>query len=75
MGMYVSWRLFVNVRHSISSVCGGVVVCSFCLPIRAMSLLKSPHRMCMWFGWFVACCVMFCCIIGIFLVSSSCDGI
>ena len=39
-------RLFVNVRHSISSVCGGVVLCLFWRPIRAMSLLKSPHRMC-----------------------------
>ena len=35
----------MNVRHSISSVCGGVMLDSFCLPIRAMSLLKSLHSM------------------------------
>ena len=75
MGMYVRWRLFTNVRHSMSSSCGGVVVYSFCLPIRATSLLKSPQRMCVWFGWLVVCWVMFCWIIGINLRSSSCDGI
>ena len=74
MGIYVSWRLFVNVCHSISSACGGVITYSFCLPIRAMSLLKSPHRISVWFGWLVFCCVMFCCIIGISRMSSSCDG-
>ena len=42
--------------------------------MRAMSLLKSPHKMCVWFGWLVVCCIIFCCIIGISLVSSSCDG-
>jgi hypothetical protein len=35
----VSWRLFVNFLHSMSSVCGGVVLNSFCLPIKAISLL------------------------------------
>ena len=33
----------MNVRQSMSSICGGVMSDSFCLPIRAMSLLKSPH--------------------------------
>jgi hypothetical protein len=70
----VSWRLFVNARHSISSACGGVVMYLFCLPIKAMSMLKSPHRMCMWLGWLVVCCVIFCYIIGISIVSSSCNG-
>ena len=74
MGIYVSLRLFVNVRHSISSACGGVVMYPFCRPMRAISLLKSPHKMCVWFGWFVVCCIIFCCIIGISLISSSCDG-
>ena len=64
----------MNVRHSISSTCGGVVLYSFWRPIRAMSLLKSPHIICVWFGWLVVCCVMFCCIIGMSLISSSCDG-
>ena len=40
----------MNVRHSISSDCGGVVVYPFCRPIRAISLLKSPHRICVWLG-------------------------
>ena len=40
----------MNVRHSISSVCGGVVVYPFCRPIRAISLLKSPHKICVWLG-------------------------
>ena len=37
--------LFVNVRHFMSSIWGGVVLNSFCLPIIAMSVLKSPHSM------------------------------
>ena len=74
VGMYVSWRLFINVFHSVFSVCGGVVMYSFCRPIKAMSLLKSPHTMCMWFGWLVICCVILCCMIGMYLISSSCDG-
>ena len=40
----------MNAHHSISSIWGGVVLNSFCLPIRAISLLKSPHSMCVWFG-------------------------
>ena len=36
----------MNARHSVSSVCGGVVMYSFWRPIRAMSLLKSPHNIC-----------------------------
>jgi hypothetical protein len=64
----------VNARHSIFSACGGVVMYSFCLPIRAMSLLKSPHSMCMWLGWLLVCCVIFCCMIYISIVYSSCDG-
>ena len=62
-------------RHSISAACGGVMLCSFWRPIRAMSLLKSPHRACIWFGWSMVCCVMFCWIVGINLISSSWDGI
>ena len=40
-----------------------------------MSLLKSPHNMCIWFGWSMVCCVMFCLISGMDPMSSSCDGI
>ena len=50
VGTYVSCRLFINARHSIFAACGGVVMYSFCLPIKAISLLKSPHTMCVWFG-------------------------
>ena len=75
MGTYVSCRLFVNACQSTSSTSGGVIVCSFWRPIRAMSLLKSPHSMCVWCGWFVICWVMFCWIIGMDRMSSSCDGI
>ena len=35
----------MNVHHSMSSVCGGVLLDPLCLHIRAMSLLKSPHSM------------------------------
>ena len=65
----------MNVLHFMSSIWGGVVMYSFCLSIRAMALLKSSHRMCMWFGWLLVCCVMDCSINGIDLMSSSCEGI
>jgi hypothetical protein len=64
----------MNILHSMSSAYGGVVMYSFWRPIRAMSLLESPHRTYVWFGWLAICCIMFCCIIGISLISSSCDG-
>ena len=65
----------MNVRHSMSSGCGGVVLWSLYRPIRAMSLLKSPHKMWMWFGCAMVCCVISCFIIGICLRSSMCVGI
>lgn len=71
--MYVSWMEFVNARHFVSYGCGGVIL-SFCQPIRAISLLKSPHRMCLWFGCVVIFSVMFCFIIGMYLMSSGCVG-
>lgn len=75
MGMYVSWRLPINVRHSISSGYGGVVLYSFCYPIRAMFLLKSLPKICtMGFGNIVIYCIMFFSIIDIHHMSSSCDG-
>ena len=45
VGIYVSCMESVKVLHSMSSICGGVLPKSFCLPIRAISLLKSPHKM------------------------------
>ena len=65
----------MNARHSLSSTCGGVMLCSFCRPINAISLLKSPQRIIVWFGELVMCCVIVCWICGIDLMSSSCDGI
>ena len=75
VGMYLSWMEFVNALHSVSSVYGGVVFRSLCLLIRAISLLKSPHRMWVWFGCAAICCVISCFIIGMYLVSSVCVGI
>ena len=65
----------MNALHSVSSVCGGVVFWSLCRPIRAISLLKSPHRMWVWFGCAVICCVISRFIIGMYLMSSMCVGI
>jgi hypothetical protein len=75
VGTYVSCRLFINVRHSKSSACGGVVLCSFWRPIRAIPLLKSPQSMCVWFECLLICFIMVCWIIGMDLMFSACDGI
>lgn len=68
-------EVICEITPSISSGCGGVVLCSFCRPIRAMSLLKSPHSMCMWLGCIAVCykCHI-CCIIGMHFMSLVCDG-
>jgi hypothetical protein len=44
VGMYFKWSEFVNCFQSKSCCVGAVFVVPFCLPIRAMSLLKSPSR-------------------------------
>jgi hypothetical protein len=44
VGIYLKWSEFVNCFQSKSSCVGAVFVAPFCLPIRAMSLLKSPSR-------------------------------
>ena len=67
VGIYVRDRLSTYIFHSISSSCGGVNLCSFCRPISAMSLLKSPHSMYVWFGCasiysLMVCCVVWMCI-------------
>ena len=58
-----------------SSSCGGVLLLLFCLPISAMSRLKSPHRMCMWFGCVVIWLVIAVLRKGMRWVSSMCVGI
>ena len=44
VGIYSRLRVVVKFFHWMSSSCGGVVVLLFCLPLSAISLLKSPHR-------------------------------
>ena len=46
VGMYVSWSDSVNARHSMSSGCGGVMLWSLWRPIKAISMLKLPHTIC-----------------------------
>ena len=75
VGMHLSRMEFVKALHSVSSVCGGVMFRSLCRPIRAISLLKSPHSMWVWFGCVVICCVISCFIMGMYLVSLVCVGI
>ena len=53
---------------------GGVNLCSFWHPISAMSLLKSPHSIYVWFGCASICILMVCCMVGINLISSVCEG-
>ena len=67
--MYVRDRLSVYVFHLKSSSCGGVILCSYCLPISAISLLKSPHSMCVWLGCVSISFLMVCSIVGISLIS------
>ena len=42
--------------------------------MNAISLLKSPHSMYIWFECALICVLMFCCMIGISPMSSLCDG-
>ena len=49
VGIYSRLRVVVKFFHWMSSSCGGVLLLLFCLPISAISLLKSPHKMCVWF--------------------------
>ena len=70
VGIYVRSKLLVYVFHSRSSSCGGMNLCSFCRPISAISLLKSPHSIYVWFGCASICILMVCCMVGINLISS-----
>ena len=70
VGIYVRDRLSTYIFNNMSSSCRGVNLCSFCRPISAMSLLKSPHSMYVWFGCASICSLMVCCMVGISLVSS-----
>ena len=50
VGIYSRLRVVVKFSHWISSSCSSVLMLLFCLPISAMSRLKSPHRVCIWLG-------------------------
>jgi hypothetical protein len=73
--MYCRLSKFVNCFHSRSCCVGFVIVVPCCLPIKAISLLKSPSRMmllwgllCMWLNIVVW-------IVGMRVMSSMCVGI
>ena len=70
VGIYVRDKFSVYIFHNRSSSCGGVNLCSFCHPISTISLLKSPHRIYVWFGCASICILMVCCMVGINLISS-----
>ena len=70
VGIYVRDKLLAYIFHNMSSSYGGMNLCSFCRPISAMSLLKSPHSIYVWFGCASICILMVCCMVGINLVSS-----
>ena len=70
VGIYVRDRLSAYIFHTRSSSYGGMNLCSFCRPISAISLLKSPHSIYVWFGCASICILMVCCVIGISLKSS-----
>ena len=72
--MYVNNRFFGYALHVWSSSYGGVYLNSFWRPISAMSLLKFPHNICVWFGCESICILIVCCVIGINLISSMCEG-
>ena len=50
VGIYSRLRIVVKFFHWMSSSCGGTLLLLFYLPVSAISLLKSPHKMCVWFG-------------------------
>ena len=68
VGTYVRDKLSIYLLHNGSSSCEGMNLCSFWRPISAMSLLKSPHSICMWFGCASICILMVCCMVGINLI-------
>ena len=74
VGIYVRDKLSAYIFHNMSSSCRGVNLCSFCCPISAMSLLKSPQSIYVWFGCASILILMVCCMIGINLVSSISEG-
>ena len=68
----------ISFQHIYSTIglllVGGVNLYSFWRPISAMSLLKSPHSIYVWFGCASICILMVCCMVGINLISSIYEG-
>ena len=54
--------------------CGGILPFLFYLPMSAISLLKLPPNIYVWFGCAVISSSIVCCMMGISLKSSLCDG-
>ena len=75
VGIYSRLRDIVKFFHWKSSSCGGVLVLLFCLPLSAMSWLKSPHSVYMWLGCRVIWLVISSFSCGMRRVSSMCVGI
>ena len=73
--MYINNRLSVYTLQFGSSSCGRVYLSLFCRSISAISLLKSSHSICVWFGCESIFILMVYCMIGISLISSMCEGI
>ena len=74
VGIYVRDKLSIYLLHNMSSSYGGVNLCPFWRPISAMSLLKPLHSIYVWFGCASICILMVCCMVGINLKSSICEG-
>ena len=70
VGIYVRDKLSAYIFHTRSFSCGGMNLCSFCRPISAISILKSPHSIYVWFECVSICILMVCCMNRINLKSS-----
>jgi hypothetical protein len=75
VGMYYRLSEFVNCFHSRSCCIGAEFVVPCCLPIRALSLLKSPSKMILLSGLLWTWLNIVVWIIGIRLMSSLWVGI
>ena len=74
VGIYVRDKLSIYLLYNRSFSCGGMNLCSFWRPISAISLLKSLHSIYVWFGCASIYILVVCCMVGINLISSVCEG-
>jgi hypothetical protein len=68
--MYFRCSEFVNCLQSKSCCVGAIFVVPFCLPIRVMSLLKSPSKIILLCGLLWMWLNIVVCIMGIWMMSS-----